>query len=292
MDENNTEKQIEVNTGSEEEIVDPQQIIKKVRKSRKVKTGRKNRKVLRKLFRFFMTIFLMFSLVYFSKMPQWYLPKKAYTTVGNDTILILNNKIVKPYRVLAFLKLHKVPDVPIYLMKTADIERDIKKLAPVKDVYIRRYAFPARLRIILNERVPVITLAQTETSPVTGAYTDDGVFIGHDFMPLSSEFKTVKVITAEKDISHRSIEWVREMQEIANNVEFYSKQPVEYIDIRQPNDVFVKIKDYKIRIGKLDGRVYERIRRISSILPKITNQKDKINYVDVGWEKVNYLKLK
>ena len=177
MDENNTENQIEVNTGSEEEIVDPQQIIKKVRKSRKVKTGRKNRKVLRKLFRFFMTIFLMFSLVYFSKMPQWYLPKKAYTTVGNDTILILNNKIVKPYRVLAFLKLHKVPDVPVYLMKTADIERDIKKLAPVKDVYIRRYAFPARLSIILNERVPVITLAQTETSPVTGAHTDDGVFI-------------------------------------------------------------------------------------------------------------------
>lgn len=290
MDENNTENHTELNI--EEEVIDTQQIIKKVRKSRKIKTGRKNQKVLRKLFRFFMTIFLIFSLVYFSKMPQWYLPKNAYTTVHNDTILILNNKIVKPYRVLAFLKLHKVPEVPIYLMKTSDIERDIKKLAPIKDVYIRRYAFPARLQIIIKERVPVISIATDEKSPLIGAYTEDGIFIGHDFMPLSPDLKTVKVLSQNKNISKWDIEKIREIQQIASSVAFYSNERVEYIDLRNPNDVFVKITGFNVRIGKIDSKVYERIKRLSSILPKIKSQQAKIKYVDVGWEKVNYLKLK
>ena len=277
---------------TEEQTVDRQQILKKVRKSRKIKNGRKRQNILRKLFRFFMTIFLIFLLVYFSKMPQWYLPKKAYTTVSNDTILIVNNKIVKPYRVLAFLKLHKVPDVPIYLMKTSDIERDIKKLAPVKDVYIRRYAFPARLRIILKERVPVVSIARTEKEIELGAYADDGTFIGRDFMPLNPELKTVKVLTWEKDVSHWNMEKIREMQKIASYMEFYSKEPVEFIDLRKPNNVFVKIKNFNIRIGKLDGQVYERIKRISSILPRVRGQETKIQYIDIGWDKVNYLKLK
>lgn len=292
MDENNTENQIEVSTDSEEEVIDTQQIIKKVRKSRKIKTKRKNRKVLRKLFRFFMTIFLLFLLICFSKMPQWYLPKDAYTTAHNGTILILNNKIVKPHRVLAFLKLHEVPEVPIYLMKTDDIERDIKKLAPIKDVYIRRYAFPARLQIIIKERMPVISIAQDEKSPLTGAYAEDGTFIGHDFMPLSPDLKTVKVLSTDKNISKWNIEKIREIQQIAASVEFYSGEKVEYIDLRNPNDVFVKITEFNIRIGKIDSKVYDRIKRLSSILPKIKSQQSKIKYVDVGWEKVNYLKLK
>lgn len=33
------------------------------------------------------------------------------------------------------------------------------KLPPVENVYIRRYAFPARIQIIVRERIPVITIS-------------------------------------------------------------------------------------------------------------------------------------
>ncbi len=278
----------------EEEVIDPAKLVKKVRKSRKVRKGRRKQTIFRKSFRFFMTIFLIFAFIYVSKMPQWYLSKKAYTTANNNTIIIENNRIVKPHRILAFLKLHQVPDVPIYMMKTADIERDIKKLPPIEDVYIRRYAFPARLQIIVKERNPVISIAPSEKVPPVAAYTEDGVLLGHEFMPMDPGIKTIKVLSFGNkgdDYTKWNIKKINEIQKIAKYVENYSKEPVEYIDMRNPNNVFVKIKTVNIRLGKLDGGVYERIKRIPSILPQVKLVDAKVQYLDLSWEKVNYLKL-
>lgn len=277
-----------------EEIVDPVKLVKNVRKSRKVRQGRKKQSVLRKTVRFFMTLLMIFLLVYVSKMPQWYLPKNAYTTVNNNAIIIKNNRIVKSYRILAAMKAHEVPSVPIYMMKTRDIEKDIKTLKPIKDVYIRRYAFPARLQIIVRERNPVISIYLNEKEPAIGAFADDGVIIGREFMPLHPSVKTIKVLAPESgDYSYTkwNIDKINDIQKIAANIEMYSKEPVEYIDMRNPADVYVKIKTVNIRLGKFDSSMYGRIERISSILPQIKLIKAKVQYLDISWEKVNYLKL-
>ena len=280
---------------TEEEVIDPVKLVRKVRKSRKLRKGRRKQSVFRKTFRFVMTLFILFALIYVSKMPQWYLPKNAYTTVGNNAVMIVNNRIVKPHRILAFLKLHKVPEVPIYMMKTADIEKDIKKLRPIQDVYIRRYAFPARLQIIVKERTPAISIALNENAPVVGAFAEDGVLIGHEFMPLNPSIKTIKVLAVyggNNSYTKWTLAKINEIRKIATYIQSYAKEPIEYIDMRNPNDVFVKVKTTKIRLGKLDGTVYERITRIPSILPQIKIIKSNVEYLDVSWEKVNYLKLK
>ena len=225
-------------------------------------------------------------------MPQWYLDKKAYTTVNNNTINIENNRIVKPYRILAFLKLHKVPDKPIYMMKTADIERDIKKLPPVKDVYIRRYAFPARLQIIIKERVPAISIVPDEKSAPIAAYAKDGTLIGHEFMPIPVGMKTIKVIASNAtSYTKWDINKIKEVENIAEYVTTYSKEPIEYIDMRNPYDIYVKIPTVNIRLGKIDSGIYDRIKRLPSILPEVKLMTAKVKYVDLSWEKVNYLKL-
>ena len=278
----------------QEEIVDPVKLVKNVRKSRKVRQGRRKQSAVRKTVRFLMTVLLIFLLIYISKMPQWYLPHNAYTTANNQTVIIQNNRIVKSYRILVFLKLHKVPDVPIYMMKTKDLEKDIKTLKPIKDVYIRRYAFPARLHVIVKERNPVISIYLDEKGQAVGAFADDGVLIGREFMPLSSDIKTIKVLSpASGDYSYTKwkLDNINEIQKIAAYIETYSNEPVEYIDMRNPADVYVKIKTVKIRLGKLDSSVYERIKRIPSILPRIKLIDLKVQYLDLSWEKVNYLKL-
>ena len=278
----------------EEQVVDTAKIIKRVRKSRKVRSSRRKQTALRKTFRFFMTIFLLVILGYVSKLPQWYLPKNTFTAVNNN-IIIKNNKIVKSNRILAFLKLHKVPDKPIYMLRTDDIEKDIKKLRPIKEVYIRRYAFPARLQIIVKERNPILSIALDENSPIVGAFAEDGVLIGHEFMPLNSDIKTIKVITkygGEDSYTKWTLAKVQKIQKIAEEIELYAEEPLEYIHIRNPNDIYAKVKTTKIRVGKPDGSVFERIKRIPSILPKIKLINTKVQYLDISWEKVNYLKLK
>ena len=191
--------------------------------------------------------------------------------------------------------MHEVPNKPIYMMKTQSLEDDIKKLKPIKDVYIRRYAFPARLQIIVKERNPILTIVHEEKSPAVGAFTEDGVFIGHDFMPLNPNLKTIKVIAkygGDTSYTKWTLANINEIQKIAYYVSAYAKEPVEFIDMTNPNDVYVKVKTVKIRLGKLDGTLYERMKRIPSILPRIKIIQTKVEYLDISWEKVNYLKLK
>ena len=279
---------------NQEEVVDPVRLVKKVRKSRKVRSGRRKQSVFRKTFRFFMTFFLLFALIYISKMPQWYLPQNAYEK-PNKHIIIENNNILKTERIFAFLKLHKVPQKPIYMMRTDDLEKDIRKLKPIKEVYIRRYAFPARLHIIVKERTPVITIAHDEKGVIVGAFAEDGVFFGHEYMPINTKVKTIKVLAkygGETSYTKWNLAKVNEIQRIAEAIEINAKEPIEYMDMRNPNDVYVKIKSAKIRIGKIDGTVYDRLQRIPSILPQIKLITPKILYLDISWEKVNYLKLK
>ena len=84
---------------------------------------------------------------------------------------------------------------------------------------------------------------------------------------------------------------IQQIRKIVKYIETYSKEPVEYVDFRNPNDVFVKVETVNIRLGKLDDTVYKRIERVPSILPQVKLVDSKVKYLDLSWEKVNYLKL-
>ncbi len=278
----------------QDEIIDPDRLVKNVRKKRKLRKGRKKQSVFRNFFRFCMTILLLCAFVYISKMPQWYLDKNIFTVSNNNSVVILNNKIVKSQKILALLKKSEVPDVPIYMARTDSIEKELKKLAPVEDVYIRRYAFPARLQIIVKERVPVLTVSPDIKVPPVAAFTREGVMIGREYLPLGKEFSTIRVLSYGNkgdDYTKWNSAKIKQIETIVEYVETCSKERVEYIDFRNPNDVYVKIKTVNIRLGKPDERVYDRIQRIPSILPQVKLVDSKVKYLDLSWEKVNYLKL-
>ena len=57
------------------------------------------------------------------------------------------------------------------------------------------------------------------------------------------------------------------------------------------NDAYVKIETTSIRLGVLDSTVFERIKRIYTILPQIDSVEGTIKYIDLSWDKVNYLKM-
>lgn len=277
-----------------EEVIDPERLVKNVQKKRKLRKTRRKQSFFRNFCRFCMTVFLLFAFVFISKMPQWYLDKNIFTVSNNGSVVIINNRIVKSYKILALLKKLEVPDVPIYMAGTDSIEKELKKLAPVKDVYIRRYAFPARLQIIVKERIPVLTVSPDVKVPPVAAFSNDGVMIGREYLPLSKEFKTIKVLSYGNkgdDYTKWNGAKVKEIQTIVKYVETYSREPVEYIDLRDPNDIYAKIKTVNIRLGKPDAKIYERIQRIPSILPQVKLVDSKVKYLDLSWEKVNYLKL-
>lgn len=279
---------------NQEEVIDPKRLVKTVRKKRQIRRVRKTQGVFRNFFRFVVTVCLLLGFVYISRMPQWYLDKKVFTTSSNNSVVILNNSIVKSQKILGLLKASAVPNVPIYMADTSSIEKQIKSLTPVEDVYIRRYAFPARLQIIVKERVPVLTVSPDVKVAPVAAFTKDGKIIGKEFLPLDKKFKTILVLSYGNkgdDYTKWDARKIQQIEKIVKYVETYSKEPVEYMDFRNPFDVYVKIKTVNIRLGKIDETVFKRIERIPSILPQVKLVDSKVKYLDLSWEKVNYLKL-
>ena len=139
---------------------------------RNVRRGKERLRWLRCWIRLFMIVLLVFAAYKVYKLPQWYLDKNIFSSASNNTLQIVGNVITPTHRIMSVLRQYPVPSKPIYLFNTAKIEKEIKKLPPVKEVYIKRLWFPARLNIIIVERKNTarngeIVVAMTEENEVT-----------------------------------------------------------------------------------------------------------------------------
>lgn len=260
---------------------------------RKVRQSKMWLERLRILTRMVLTLLMIFIGYRLLKMHQWYLPKDIFTN-KSSSLEIVNNRIVPSYKILAALRRSEIPQEPIYMLKTDDIKRNIMQLEPVRTVYVRRFWFPARLQIIVEERVPVITIAPSLDVAPIAFFASGGKLIGRDYMPLDKSFSTIRVLTyGTKGDDYRT--WdaakIKSIERLAKTVESASGEKVEYIDLRSPRDVFVKVKTANIRLGELDDTVYERLTRLPSILPQVKLLDKKIKYIDLRWQDANYIKL-
>ncbi len=282
---------------SDEELFEPQELTpddetirlaKIYRRKSIVRKGRARQERLRALLRLVLAIVVLAGMYYSATSSRWYLSKNAFTYTNPGIIQIINNKIVPSEEIYTILRHNEVVQKPIYLMNTSEIKKQIMQLAPVDNVYIRRYGFPARIQIIIREKVPAIVISpDLQIAPVIFV-TQDGKTIGREYLPLHKDYQTILVLSYDNKWDQAK---VQEIQKIIKYVETYSGEPVEYLDLRNPKNIFVKIKTVNIRLGEPDANIFARIGRIPAVLPQVKLVGSKVKYLDLSWEKVNYLKL-
>jgi hypothetical protein len=141
---------------------------------------------------------------------------------------------------------------------------------------------------LIREKIPAITISPDLKVAPVAFLTRDGKTIGREYLPLSKEHKTILVLSYGNKWDETK---VQEIQKIVKYVETYSGEPVEYLDLRNPKNIFVKIKTVNIRLGEPDANIFARIERIPAVLPQVKLVGSKVKYLDLSWEKVNYLKL-
>lgn len=262
---------------------------------RKIRKKRKKLNALKAVLRLAVMGLLVFLAYQFFKLPQWYLPQDAFKKQNNEVIEIVNNNIIPTPIIYDLIKDVKVSKLPIFLMSVQPVKKEIFKIPVVKNVYVRRYGFPARIQIIIRERIPIAVIKTDLKNKPVAFFTADGVLVTNkNYMGLSETDSALKILTKpskiEKSWTAKRIAYI---QQIVKSVETYSGQKVEYIDMRNPNDVYVKIQTTSIRLGVLDNSVFERIERIYTILPQIGEvNSNQVKYIDLSWDKVNYLKMK
>ncbi len=248
----------------------------------------------RALVRFLIILAMIFAGYKVYKLPQWYLPQNAFSSTSHESLEIIGNRITPKYKIMGILRQTPVPQRPIYLFDTSKIERDIETLEPVKQVYVRRFWFPARLDILIEERVPIISISPAEDVPPIGFFTEGGRLIGREYLPLDLSFDTYLVLTygtKGDDYRNWDEEKINRIYSLAKSLETYSGEQIRYIDLRNPKDVYVQLPDVSVRIGELNSTANNRVKNIGSILPQIEKLDKKIKYIDLQWEETQYIKL-
>lgn len=247
--------------------------------------------------RIFLLVLLAFVIANLFRLKYWRLNPKAFSSLGNTSIKIENNMIVSSDKILRAIQQNDVPTCPIFLLDTDEIKKSVLEITPIQNVYIKRFWFPARLEVLVQEREPAIVIAPNENVPPIAFYTKDGTLVGRSYLPLDPSFKTVKVLTygfnASSKFDKKKIDF---LLNVAKDIENYSKESVVYIDLRNPDDVFVQIPTVKIKLGSISSETYpdtlKKIKGLPSILPKVKMLDKKVKYVDLRWQNnLYYIKL-
>ena len=281
---------------SDEEEIKPRYLrshrLKRAKMQRQVRKTQRRLTRLRTMYKLFVLFFLAFACLFILKLPQWRLPSNTFDSVDNPALEILNNQIVSSQKILSALRRTQVPRQPIFLVKTSSLRESIMKLEPIENVYIRRFWFPARLQIMVIERTPAITIAPNLDVPPIAFFSTDGRLIGREYMPLDDSYKTVLVITYGSGDDYRNwdLNKISNFKQLAALIEAETGENVEYIDYRDPKDVYVKIPTVNIRLGSLNPSVFDKIQRLPSLIPQVKMINKKVKYLDLRWD-MSYMKM-
>lgn len=240
----------------------------------------------------FLRLIILAGLIYgfyrVVKLPQWYINQNIFT-VPSSNLEIVNNKIVPTFKILNELRKIPVASEPIYKFETDKVKVSLLELEPIEDVYIRRYWYPARLQIIVKERIPILSIYTDENSPSVAFYTQDGVLVGPEYLPLPENMQTIKVITTG-NLKEWDTTKIDSIKKIVEYIEQLTSGKVEYIDLRNENDIYAQTPIAKLRIGGLDDGIYDRVSRLTSVLPNLKKIVKPVKYIDLRWRNTVYVK--
>ncbi len=248
----------------------------------------------RKLCRFLITLLVLYFTYRLMTASKWYLPKDTITSYEIKRIEIIGNKITPTYKIVTAISDIELPHKPIYMINTDEFSQKISALASVKKVYVKRLWYPARIIIYVEESDPVLTITPSKEVEPIAYFSREGKLVGRDYMPLPPEYKPFLVLSygnQNDDYTKWNKDKVLSIEKLAKSLEKFSGEKVQYIDMRKPNDIFVKLTSIKVRIGEIDSNTYNRIKDLKSILAKTKSFEKKIKYIDLSWDESKYLKL-
>lgn len=286
------EEQVEAKSHNPEAAIE-----RRMRAYKKQRELRRQKIMLRRLrvfLRFVLIILLIYSGYRLYNCKMWFLDSNVFNSVQNPALKIEGNNITPSYKILNELRRVNVHGIPIFLLKTNELEENIETLVPIKKVYIRRFWWPARLEIMVDERLPILTIAPSEDVPPIAFFAQGGVLIGRDYLPLNPSYKPYLILTygtRGDDYRNWDEEKVSKIEKLARLVELNSGEKIEYLDFRDPKDIYIKIQTTTLRLGEFNSTAQKRVKSLAPLLGQVKKMDKPVKYIDLRWEEAHYIKL-
>jgi hypothetical protein len=97
-------------------------------------------------------------------------------------------------------------------------------------------------------------------------------------------------IYAAPNLKMKSID-VKQWATWVTFIEAQTKEPVLYVDMRKPFDVYVRTELLALKIGIPDAALTQRLSRLTSIMPTLAQYRDTLEYVDLALDNNIPLKI-
>lgn len=247
-----------------------------------------------KFVRFCFILFIFYATFRLGATRHWFLPNDLYENKPIDRVEILGNSIVSDEKIIEQMKKVQLERKQIFKIDPKPIEYQIEELIPIKRAFVRRFWLPTRLVVMVEELLPVITIAPSEDVQPVIAFALTGELITRDYLPLPENSHVIKILTYGNkgdDYDMWDVERIQYLYKLGLMLEEYSGEKVLHIDLRNPHNAFAQLESVKVKLGELDQAVFGRIKPIRDILPQIDNVAGKIQYVDLSWKDSKYLKM-
>lgn len=228
---------------------------------------------------------------FIANLPQWYLLATVFDKYPNAALEIEGNKIVSTEKIIKQLKNVRVDKTPIYLLNTKLLSKQILALTPVKNVYIRRFWFPARLKIVIDEKTPVLSITPSPKVRPVAVFNEDSSITTREFLPFTDKYKLYTILTYGDYKNWKPIQ-LKYLIALSSVIEKEAGQELLYIDIRNPDDCYAQLSSVKLRLGELNRSIFKRSKRIGSVITKALSIKQEIDYIDLRWDSQDTLSIK
>lgn len=260
---------------------------------RRVAFARKRIRQFRMLIRVCMIFGIIAVCYYALNLRSWYLNPNDIVNLNPNVVKIEGNVITPTQKISDLIRTVEIPHEQIFKLSTKELENNISELQSVKKAYIRRFFFPARIIVFVDEVTPVFVIAPNENSMPISAITKEGKFVGREYMPIPTKYKTVKILSYGNEDNYEKWDKKRidEILKFIKTVEVYSKQKVLYLDFRDMNDIYVQLDKHLLRLGRFDETIKDRIKWIPTILPQTQDLTKKVKYIDLRWSNAYFIKL-
>lgn len=277
------------------QVLKEQQRLKYIRQRRSARKRQMFFLRIKSLLRFGGVVFTFLFVLYFLLMPQWNLNPIVFMNYPNQHLIFKGNLITKDEQIIQKLRMVKVPSKPIYLLNTKNFKDKLQELDPISKVYIRRYWMPSRLSFTFIEKTPWFLVYNSVKGEPTYSITQDGSTIKREYLPLpkaydDSVYKLIFPLYIEK-WDEKTLSKYYKLIKLAEEL---TGEKLIYMDIRDPQDTYIKLAGTLVRLGQVDETVLKRVARLGSIFKseEVKQMKDKIEYIDLRWEKSSNIKEK
>lgn len=169
------------------------------------------------------------------------------------------------------------------------LARQVQSLADVRYAFVRRYLLPhPHLVVQVLEEYPWASLASAPDQPPKMVIAESGKLIPISEFPLVVQpaFK----ICGPVDIKF-SADQVAKWAEWSSSIACQTGETVEYLDMRQPQNICVKTTNLFLKIGMPDTSLGRRIGRLASLMPYLEQFADKLECIDLALDNNIPLKI-